>query len=79
MTDYYHSKLEDVQGSSLPVKEKLIILDRDILSLKLTDHALDKRVQQMHRLVRTQMIMILLNLSICSIMIYLIVNDIYIN
>ena len=74
---FYHNQIEKLQGSSLPIKDKLEILDRDILSLKLTDHDLQKRIQRMTNLVRTQTIMVVLNIIASLVVIYLVVSDIF--
>ena len=71
----YHNELEKLQESNLPVKDKLVLLDRDLVALKVTDHSLDKRIRQLQRLVGTQMFMVSLNIIVCLFIIYLIVND----
>ena len=70
----YQTDMEKLQESNLPVKEKLILLDRDIVALRLTDHEVDKRVRQLHRLVRTQMFVVSLNIIVCLFIIYLIMH-----
>lgn len=77
MSTQNERELDLMKYGSLPIKDKLEILDRDIVSLKMADKEITKSVRKLQGLVKFQILILMFNLIMSGGVIYIIVQNIF--